>query len=181
MKDRLANKADIEELHKLIELSVRNLQKDDYSPAQIEGALGTVLGLDTQLIEDGTYFVVENVDVSDERKIVGCGGWSFRKTLFGSDNAAVRESELLNPDKDPAKIRAFFVHPDFARKGIGSRILNLCENAAREASFKSFEMGATLTGIPLYTIRGYQEFERVDVPLRNGEFLQVVRMRKSAI
>jgi GNAT superfamily N-acetyltransferase len=172
---RLASENDIAELHKLIELSVRFLQKDDYTATQIEGALGTVLGLDTQLIKDGTYFVVE-----DENQIVGCGGWSFRRTLFGSDNASLRESELLDPLVDAAKIRAFFIHPDWARKGIGSRILTLCEKAARHASFKNFEMGATLTGVPLYQARGYGELERVNVPLSNGEFLQVVKMRKNA-
>ncbi|MDR3615630.1 MAG: GNAT family N-acetyltransferase [Candidatus Obscuribacterales bacterium] len=172
---RLAGKNDIAELHKLIELSVRFLQKDDYTAAQIDGALGTVLGLDTQLIEDGTYFVVE-----DENQIVGCGGWSYRRTLFGSDHASVRESELLDPLVDAAKIRAFFIHPDWARKGIGSQILGLCENAARQSSFKRFEMGATLTGVPLYQARGYSEFARVEVPLSNGEFLQVVKMQKNA-
>jgi GNAT superfamily N-acetyltransferase len=172
---RLASEKDIAELHKLIELSVRFLQKNDYTAAQIEGALGTVLGLDTQLIKDGTYFVVV-----DNKQIVGCGGWSYRHTLFGSDNATVRESERLDPSVDAAKIRAFFIHPDFARKGVGTLILSLCEDAAKQASFKSFEMGATLTGVPLYQARGYSEFARVEVPLKNGEFLQVVKMRKYA-
>jgi len=186
LKHRLATENDIAELHRLIELSVRFLQKDDYTAAQIDGALGTVLGLDTQLIKDGTYFVVEGINAppalanSGSCQIVGCGGWSYRRTLFGSDHASVRESQLLDPSVDAAKIRAFFIHPDWARKGIGSRILTLCENAARRASFKSFEMGATLTGVPLYEARGYSEFERVEVPLSNGEFLQVVRMKKNA-
>jgi N-acetylglutamate synthase-like GNAT family acetyltransferase len=183
---RLATENDIAELHKLIELSVRSLQKNDYTDAQIDGALGTLLGLDTQLIKDGTYFVIESTEAprtltnSGSSQIVGCGGWSYRRTLFGSDNASVRESQVLDPAVDAAKIRAFFVHPDWARKGIGSRILTLCENAARQASFKTFEMGATLTGIPLYTAHGYSQCERVDVPLSNGEFLQVVLMKKIA-
>ena len=176
---RLAANADIDELHKLIDISVRSLQKNDYTQAQIDGALGTVLGLDTQLIEDGTYFVIENVDDNGRKRIVGSGGWSFRRTLFGSDHAAVRESDLLDPAVDAARIRAFFIHPEFARRGIGSQILSLCENAAIAASFTLFEMGATLTGVPLYKIRGYEEFDRVDVPLSNGEVLPVVRMRKT--
>jgi GNAT superfamily N-acetyltransferase len=180
LKYRLANENDINELHKLIELSVRFLQKDDYTPTQIDGALGTVLGLDTQLIKDGTYFIAENTNQDDTQQIVGCGGWSYRRTLFGSDHATVRESERLEPLVDAAKIRAFFIHPDFARKGIGSRILTLCEDAARDASFQSFEMGATLTGVPLYEARGYREFARVNVPLENGEYLPVVKMRKNA-
>src|SRR5690242_3929118 len=117
---RLATNADIPILHALIESSVRILQAGDYTPAQIEGALGTVLGLDTQLIKDQTYFVIEATNSSGEIVIVACGGWSKRKTLFGSDHAAVREPELLDPKLDAAKIRAFFVHPDWARRGLGT-------------------------------------------------------------
>src|SRR4051812_22350553 len=109
---RLATEADIPTLHELIEESVRGLQASDYSPAQIEGALGTALGLDTQLIADRTYFVIETSD--DPARLIGCGGWSRRKTLFGSDGAARRENDLLNPAIDAAKIRAFFIHPEYA-------------------------------------------------------------------
>src|SRR5262252_1143449 len=153
---RLASEADVPRLHELIEASVRGLQKNDYTPAQIEGALGTVLGLDTQLVKDGTYFIAE-VRRACARLLVGCGGWSKRKTLFGSDHAPVREPELLDPKTDAAKIRAFFIHPDWARRGIGSKILQACENAARDSGFTCFEMGATLTGVPLYLARGYRE------------------------
>jgi GNAT superfamily N-acetyltransferase len=175
---RLATEADVPALHELIETSVRGLQIHDYTPEQINGALGTVLGLDTQLVADGTYFVAE-AKAACARVIAGCGGWSHRKTLFGSDRAAVRENDFLDPATDAAKIRAFFVHPFFARRGIGTKILEACEGAARAAGFTRFEMGATLTGVPLYLARGYQEVERIEVPLQNGEKLPVVRMAKN--
>jgi GNAT superfamily N-acetyltransferase len=175
---RLANQADIPALHALIEASVRSLQKNDYTPDQIDGALGTILGLDTQLVADRTYFVAE-AKAACARIIVGCGGWSHRKTLFGSDHAPVRENDFLNPATDPAKIRAFFIHPDWARRGLGTKILNACESAARSAGFSRFEMGATLTGVPLYLAAGYHAIERIEVPLPNGAALPIVRMAKS--
>jgi GNAT superfamily N-acetyltransferase len=177
---RLANEDDIPALHALIEASVRGLQAEDYTPAQIEGALGTVLGLDTQLIKDRTYFVAETLDEnSNERKfLAGCGGWSKRKTLFGADRGPGREPELLDPARDAAKVRAIFVHPDFARRGLGSLILATVEEAARLAGFKRYEMGSTLTGVPLYRLKGYVEVETIAVPLKNGEKLPVVRMVK---
>lgn len=176
---RLATDADIPTLHALIESSVRVLQAGDYTPAQIEGALGTVLGLDTQLIADQTYYVIEAPAPSGETVIAACGGWSKRKTLFGSDHAAVREPEFLNPATDAAKIRAFFVHPDWARRGLGTLLLETCENAAKSEGFARFEMGSTLTGVALYRLRGYHVVEPISVPLRNGESLPVVRMAKS--
>ena len=184
---RLATERDIPALHALIEASVRRLQADDYTPAQIEGALGTVLGLDTQLIRDQTYFVIEPVFFAlggDQPRIAACGGWSKRKTLFGSDEAPgrdpAREPELLDPATDAAKIRAIFVHPDFARRGLGSLMLTQVEAAAEAAGFSHFEMGSTLTGVPLYRLRGYIEKERVMVPLKNGEELPILRMAKRA-
>ena len=176
---RLATNADIPTLHALIESSVRILQAKDYTPAQIEGALGTVLGLDTQLIADQTYFAIEAEDSHGQKVIVACGGWSKRKTLFGSDHADVREPELLDPRTDAAKIRAFFVHPDWARRGLGTLLLETCENAAKAAGFNRFEMGSTLTGVPLYKLRGYHIIEPISVPLHNGESLPVIRMAKS--
>ena len=173
MRIRPARPDEADPLRELIEASIRALQANDYTPAQIEGALGTVLGLDTQLIADGTYFVVE-VD----GRLAACGGWSKRRTLFGSDHGPGREDAFLDPRIDAAKIRAFFVHPDFARQGLGTRLLEASEQAARDAGFSRFEMGATLTGIPLYRLRGYREVERVEVPLKNGEFLGVVKMVK---
>jgi len=175
---RLATRADEPALHALIEASVRALQKNDYTPEQIDGALGTLLGLDTQLVADGTYFVAE-ARAACARIIVGCGGWSHRKTLFGSDHAPVREPNFLDPTTDAAKIRAFFIHPDWVRRGLGSKILEACESAARAAGFSRFEMGATLTGVPLYLSRGYHIVERIEAPLRNGAALPIVRMAKS--
>ena len=174
---RVATNSDIPVLRNLIELSVRRLQKEDYSPEQIEGALGHALGLDTQLIQDGTYFLAE--PAGNESVIVACGGWSNRKTLFGSDHGPNRETALLDPATDAAKIRAIFVHPDWARQGLGSLILKHCEGAAQSAGFQRLEMGSTLTGVPLYRLRGYRELERVEVPLPNGAALPVIRMAKT--
>ena len=173
---RVAQSSDIPTLHQLIDASVRGLQTGDYTQAQIEGALGGALGLDTQLIADQTYFIAECRD--DEAVAVGCGGWSFRKTLFGSDHGPGREAALLDPATDAAKIRAIFVHPDWARRGIGSLILKHREDAALAAGFQCLEMGSTLTGVPLYTLKGYRKIERIAVFLPNGEMLPVVRMRK---
>jgi GNAT superfamily N-acetyltransferase len=181
---RLATEEDVPALHALIEASVRGLQAGDYTQAQIEGALGTVLGLDTQLIRDGTYFVAEAVEVGPDpkaeasRPLAGCGGWSKRKTLFGADRGPGREPELLDPATDAAKVRAIFVHPDYARLGLGSLILATVESAAREAGFARYEMGSTLTGVPLYRLKGYVEVEQIGVPLWNGEALPVVKMVK---
>ncbi len=180
---RLAVEEDVPTLRRLIEASVRGLQAGDYTPAQIEGALGTVLGLDTQLIRDRTYFVAEAFQTgAEERKLLaGCGGWSKRKTLFGADSGPNREPDLLNPATDAAKVRAIFVHPDFARRGLGSLILKHVEAEASKAGFMHFELGSTLTGVPLYLQRGYTEVERIAVPLPNGEVVSVVKMIKSAI
>ena len=183
---RQATSADIPVLRELIEASVRGLQANDYSPSQIDSALATVFGVDTQLIADGTYFVAENVGATvpvvqgapEGPLIVGCGGWSKRKTLYGGDQWTGREAALLDPNHDAAKIRAFFVHPAWARRGIGSMILDACESAARAAGFTRFEMGATLTGLPLYKARGYVALENLEVPLANGEALPIVRMEK---
>jgi GNAT superfamily N-acetyltransferase len=164
---------DIPVLRALIDASVRGLQAADYTPAQIEGALQSVYGVDTQLIADGTYHLVEA-----ESLIVGCGGWSKRRTLFGGDHWTGREDSLLNPERDAAKIRAFFVHPKWVRRGIGSMILEACEKAACAAGFTRLEMGATLTGVPLYRAKGYVALENLDVPLKNGESIVVIRMEK---
>ena len=175
---RLATEADILQLHQLIEASVRGLQAGDYTAAQIEGALGTVLGLDTQLIRDQTYFVAEALVQNGQALGVGCGGWSKRKTLFGADHGPDREPELLDPATDAAKVRAIFVHPDYARRGLCSLILARVEAEAAAAGFRRFEMGSTLTGVPLYKLKGYVEVERIAVPLANGEALPVVKMVK---
>jgi GNAT superfamily N-acetyltransferase len=174
---RAATEADLPVLRLLIERSCRELQANDYTPAQLDGALGHALGVDTQLIRDRTYFVAELAQAP--HTIVACGGWSFRKTLFGSDGLPDRIPESLDPHTDAAKIRAIFIHPDYARRGLGSVILKHCEDAAAAAGFTRLEMGSTLTGVPLYSLKGYVAQDRVDVPLPNGEFLPVIKMTKS--
>src|SRR5579871_2261329 len=173
---RKATLTEVPRLREIIVASVRGLQSHDYTPAQIEGALASVYGVDTQLIADGTYFAAELTE--ERRTIVACGGWSNRKTLFGGDQYAAREDSLLDPKRDAAKIRAFFVHPDWARQGIGTLILEACENAAIAAGFTRLEMGATLSGVPFYRAKGYVELENQSVPLSNGESLPIVRMAK---
>lgn len=175
---RLATPADIPTLRALIDVSVRVLQRADYSEAQLEAALGTAYGVDTQLITDGTYYVVEAAAASGGKQIVACGGWSKRKTLYGSDHGPYRDDAFLDPATDAAKIRAFFVHPDWTRRGLASLILKTCEDAAYAQGFRRFEMGATLTGVPMYAARGYEEKERIEVPLPGGLTLAVVRMAK---
>jgi GNAT superfamily N-acetyltransferase len=187
---RLAVPADIPVLRALIDASVRGLQAQDYSAAQIEGALKTVFGVDSQLIADGTYIVAEasldgveradGKDLKTKSVIAGCGGWSKRKTLYGSDHWTGREDELLDPRHDAAKIRAFFIHPDWARRGIGSMILEACEAAAKAAGFTRYEMGATLTGAKLFSVKGYVAVRPIEIPLVNGERLPVIHMEKQA-
>jgi GNAT superfamily N-acetyltransferase len=174
---RQADPQDVSLLRPLIDASVRGLHAHDYTPEQIEKALESVYGVDTQLITDGTYFVAE-AESSASSQIVACGGWSKRKTLYGGDQWTGREPELLDPRQDAAKIRAFFVHPQWIRKGIGSMILHACESAALAAGFTRFEMGATLTGLPLYQARGYSALENLEVPLGDGVSLPIVRMAK---
>jgi GNAT superfamily N-acetyltransferase len=171
---RTAVPADIPVLEPLIDLSVRGLQAGDYTPAQIDLALKTVYGVDTRLIADGTYFVAE-----EDRTIVGCGGWSKRRTLYGGDRFAGREDSLLDPQTEPAKIRAFFIHPGWVRRGIGGLILEACENAAIAAGYSRLEMGATLTGVPFYRTKGYAELEHLEVSMPGGETLPIIRMAKS--
>lgn len=175
---RKATLADIPHIREVIDASVRGLQTQDYTSAQIEGALESVYGVDTQLIDDGTYFVVEISDC-DLPRIVACGGWGKRKTLYGGDQYAGREDSLLEPSRDAAKIRAFFVHPGFARRGLGTLILEACENAAISAGFTRLEMGATLSGVPFYRARGYIEIENQEVPLGNRSTLPIVKMAKT--
>jgi GNAT superfamily N-acetyltransferase len=170
---RLATFDDIPALNKMIALSVRGLSRDYYTPNQIESAIKYVFGVDTQLVTDGTYYVAEL-----ENTIVGCGGWSKRNTLYGGDQHKEIEDPLLDPKLDAARIRAFFVHPAYARQGIGRHIINVCETAAKSNGFSSFELGATLPGVPLYTATGYQTIERIDAHLPDGELLGIVKMIK---
>jgi GNAT superfamily N-acetyltransferase len=169
----LATFEDIPDLNELIAQSVRGLSTDYYSPNQIESAIKYIFGADTQLVRDGTYFVAELDGV-----VVGCGGWSKRNTLFGGDQHKDIEDPLLDPARDAARIRAFFVHPDYARQGIGKHIINVCEAEAKKNGFSSFELGATLPGVPLYSAMGYEAVERIDVKLPDGESLGIVKMRK---
>jgi N-acetylglutamate synthase-like GNAT family acetyltransferase len=175
---RKATSADIPRLREVIQASVRGLQAADYSPAQIEGALKSVYGVDSQLIADGTYLVAEVSDSQNKSEIVACGGGSKRRTLYGGDQYAAREDSLLDPAHDAAKIRAFFVDPKWARRGIGSLILEACENAAQEAGFTRFEMGATLSGVAFYKAKGYAAVENQEARLDNGEVLPIVKMAK---
>jgi len=170
---RKAGSPDIPALELLIDESVRTLQAADYTAEQIAGALGTVFGVDTQLIRDGTYFVAE-----DGSQIVACGGWSRRKTPFGSDHGPEKDDSLLDPVTEAARIRAFFVRPGWARRGIGSRILRACEEDAAAHGFRRLELVATLTGEPLYRVHGFEAQERLSLALPNGANLPVVRMVK---
>jgi GNAT superfamily N-acetyltransferase len=171
---RTAVLADVEAIEVLIAASVHGLQAGDYSQEQREGALGTVFGADRQMISDGTYYAVE-----EEGRMVACGGWSRRHTPFGGDRSPRKDDRFLYPATDAARIRAFFVHPDFARRGLGTLLLNTCEDAARAAGFTRAELTSTLTGIPLYEVRGFVAKERLELPLGNGATLPVVRMEKS--
>ena len=170
---RLARTEDIEILHALITMSARVLQAPYYTSGQIEAALGPIFGVDRQLIEDGTYFVAETKEM-----IVGCGGWSRRRSLYGSDQGRGLPDPELDPGLEPARVRAFFVHPQWARKGIGRALLVACENAIRNARFQSITLVATLAGEPLYGASGYVAGERYSLTLGDGLGLPVVKMSK---
>lgn len=173
---RTATLDDIPALDVLIAESVRNLQQGDYSSEQIEGALGTVYGTDKQMIGDGTFFIVQ-----DGERIVACGGWSQRKTAFGGDSSPVKDDSLLDPAREPAKIRSFYVHPAYARRGLGTLVLRMCETAAAAAGFTSFELTSTLTGVPLYRRHGYIEFQHLSLTLPNGLPYSAIRMRRNIV
>jgi len=177
---RQAVAADVPVLTDLIHASVRALQAEDYTEAQREAALRSVFGVDSQLIADCTYLVAESS--APERglpAIAGCGGWSKRKTLYGGDAWTQREDSLLDPERDAAKIRAFFVHPAWARRGVGALILEACERAAAAAGFTKYEMGATLTGAKLFATKGYVPVRRIDLPLVDDQILPIVHMEES--
>ncbi|MET0752027.1 MAG: GNAT family N-acetyltransferase [Pyrinomonadaceae bacterium] len=165
---------DAAEIERLIAESVRGLSVEDYSARQIELSIKSVFGVDSELISDGTYFVAEA-----DGKIVGCGGWSKRKTLYGASSYAhSRELGTLDPRIDAAKIRAFFIHPDRARKGIGKAILEICEAEAKSNGFQAAEMMSTLPGVRLYSACGYEGDERVSIPVGDGEEIICVKMSK---
>lgn len=171
---RAATRSDIAQIEALIRLSAHELSSGDYTREQVDSALLGVFGVDTQLIKDHTYFVLESKQV-----ITACGGWSYRATLFGNDDNPQRDPRKLEPGKEPAKIRAFFVHPDHARKGLGTWLLAYCERQAMEAGFTEAELGATVPGRRLYQSRGYAGDAYIDHPMSTGLALRVYPMRKT--
>lgn len=178
---RLATESDRAALSALIPASARGLSKGFYSDSQTESAILHVFGTDSRLIADGTYFAAEAEEEGRLRlrlRIVGCGGWSRRRTLYGGDQMKDAEDPLLDPATEPARIRAFFVHPDFARRGIGSQILRACMDAARAAGFRRVTLASTLPGVPFYRAFGFLEHERIEVPLPDGLTLPVIRMER---
>jgi GNAT superfamily N-acetyltransferase len=170
---RRALRADIPLLIALIERSARGLSALDYTESQVAGALRGAFGVDTQLVDDGTYFVAE-----DDGVLAGCGGWSFRATLFGSDARTDRDASMLDPHTHAAKIRAFFVDPAKARRGVGTLLLDRCETEARARGFSRVELMATLPGVRLYAARGYVGAQHVSYDLGNGEHIDFVPMSK---
>ena len=177
MSDFSLRKATLDDrpaLEELIAESARGLSRPYYTDAQVDAAIGSAFGVDSELIIDGTYFVAES-----EGEIVGCGGWSRRATLFGSDAQPGRRSDLLDPSRDPARIRAFFVHPAMARRGIGRAILERCEAEAKANGFRTAELLATLPGHEFYRMLGYEGDERTEYPLPGGLEISFIPMRKS--
>lgn len=173
---RKATLSDRPAITQLIKDSARSLSRADYTEAQIEGAIATVFGVDTNLILDATYFVADH-----NGELIGCGGWSRRKTLFGGDQYATRDASYLDPRVEPAKIRAFFIRPQHARKGIARAILATCENEAREAGFRSLELMSTLPGIKLYRACGYEGNRGVELSVGEGITIGLVPMSKALI
>jgi GNAT superfamily N-acetyltransferase len=171
---RPARPEDVPSLETLIAVSARGLLGAWYSPVQVAAAVGSVFAVDAQLIDDGTYFVA-----AQGERIVGCGGWSRRKTLFGAAHGHSSAADsVLDPARDPARIRAFFVHPSCARRGIGAALMRHCEEAAGDAGFRTMELVATLAGEPLYASSGFAAVERFEIPLGDTLTMAVVRMSK---
>jgi GNAT superfamily N-acetyltransferase len=168
---RLARRDDLDALRALMEAAISELQMPFLDARQIASSR-TIMGLDTQLVDDGTYFVVHA-----DGEICGCGGWSRRATLYGGDQSPGRSAALLDPAADAARVRAMYTHPRHTRKGVGRLILSLCEDAARAEGFRTVELMATLAGEPLYRACGYEPLERI-VDERGGVGVPLVRMRK---
>jgi GNAT superfamily N-acetyltransferase len=169
---RLATSADVAGLTPLMEAAIEHLQKGYLDDEQIESSKA-IMGIDRQLIDDGTYFVVEIDGV-----VAGCGGWSRRATLYGGDHSAGRDAALLDPTTDPARIRAMYTRPDFARRGVGRRVLEACETAAAAEGFTTLELMATRSGRPLYEAFGFQPVEEVE-DASGGAPVPLTRMRKT--
>lgn len=174
MTHRLATRNDLNALRTLMDAAIAELQRPFLSATQI-AASRAIMGVDTQLIDDGTYFVVET-----DGEIAGCGGWSRRATLYGGDQTSGRSGTLLDPPRDPARVRAMYTHPRHVRKGIGRMILAVCEDAARAEGFARMELMSTLAGEPLYRRCGYEPVERL-TDARGGEAVPLVRMMKSLL
>ncbi|MEO9893266.1 GNAT family N-acetyltransferase [Aurantibacter sp.] len=174
-KFRKANFKDIDELEKLIEISAKSINSSYYSELEINAALGNAWTVDKQLILDETYWVVE----TQNGKLIGCGGWSKRRLLFGKSESLNFSESKLNPDIEPARIRAFFVHPTYTRMGIGKGLLKKCENEAELHGFKTLELVATLSGEKLYSAYGFKEIKTYEVELGNGITNKVVAMNKT--
>jgi GNAT superfamily N-acetyltransferase len=170
---RRAALSEVAALRELIAASARGLSAADYTPAQIEGALRGAFGVDTQLIRDGSYYVVEH-----ESRLLACGGWSRRRTLFGSDARADRDDAALDPARDAARIRAFFIHPGCTRRGLASALLQRCELDAAAQGFARFELMATLPGVRFYAARGYVAGEPFEWPLTEQLGITFVPMRR---
>jgi GNAT superfamily N-acetyltransferase len=164
---------DREAISELIAASARRLSREHYDDAQIEAAIATVFGVDSDLIEDGTYLVAESSE-----GLIGCGGWSRRKNLFGGDQYSARDAGYLDPQSEPAKIRAFFIHPAHARKGIARAILSRCETEAKAHGFRALELMATLPGIAFYESCGFRKVGDYDLELTADVKLELVPMRK---
>src|SRR6201986_2241755 len=167
---RLAALDDVPVLTPLMEAAIGELLKPFLPPEQVAASFA-VMGLDTQLIRDGTYFVIECGG-----RIVGCGGWSRRATLFGGDHSAGRDAALLDPKTDAARVRAMYTHPDFTRRGIGRLVLDLCEDAAAREGFSKVELAATMAGLPLYRACRYQDIEAFEADTPSGVKVPLVRM-----
>lgn len=174
---RVALSEEIPALNVLIQDSARELSQTYYTPAEVDGLITHVFGVDSELVEDGTYFVVEH---SEHPGIaMACGGWSKRRTLFGGDHCPDRETGYLDPLREPAKIRAFFVHPHFARRGIAKLLIEHCEAQARAHGFLRTELMSTLPGIPFYATQGYQAGEPLAYALPNGINIPLQWMAKN--
>lgn len=173
LKLRLAVPEDLPALRDLMSAAIGELLNPFLSPQEVAASF-EIMGLDSQLVADGTYFLVE-----EEGALAGCGGWSRRSTLFGGDHSAGRDAALLDPARDAARVRAMYTHPDHVRKGVGRLILDACESAAAGEGFARCEMAATLAGEPLYQACGYREIERFSAPTSGGIEVPLVRMGKA--